>query len=173
MSSEKRFLHAYEELSDALFRHAYYRILDRHKAQDLMQETFVRIWNAITEKHTIENMRAFAYTVLNHLIIDDVRKKKPVSFSPLDTDDEKGFDPPSNDHAILETHIEAEHLLGVLGELDPECRDLITMRFVDDLSIKEIAALTNERENTVSVRIHRALEKIRGIAEKKNNEKNN
>lgn len=169
---EQAFLAAYEELSDAIFRHAYYRLLDRHKARDLMQEAFTRVWNAIQEGKKIENPKAFLYTVINHLIVDDVRKKRTVAFSDMRReDDEKDdpFDPPSNAHIELFMNTEAKRTLEEsLQALDGPYRSIIVMRFVDDMSPKEIAAATGERENTVSVRLHRAIRKMREATEEKN-----
>lgn len=170
---EQAFLTAYEELSDALFRHAYYRLLDRHKARDLMQEAFMRVWNTIKEGKKIDNLKAFLYTVTNHLIVDDVRKKRTVAFSDMRREDDENndsFNPPSNAHIELFMNTEAKHALEEsLRALEDPYRTIIIMRFVDDMSPKEIAEATGERENTVSVRLHRAIRKIREAAEEKTN----
>jgi RNA polymerase sigma-70 factor (ECF subfamily) len=48
-------------------------------------------------------------------------------------------------------------VLDALSILDTDIRDIIIMRYVDGLSVKEISDITGQRENSVSVRIHRAL----------------
>ncbi len=168
--SEKAFLTAYEDFSDAIFRHAYYRLLDRHKARDIMQEAFTRTWNSLQEGKKIENIRAFLYTVTNHLIVDDVRKKHPTPFADMKREtgeeDDETFDPASTAHIDLFMNAEAKHALEEsLRKLDGPYRDIIVMRFVDDMSPKEIAEATGERENTVSVRLHRAILKMRSGTE--------
>lgn len=174
--SEKTFLTAYEDLSDAIFRHAYYRLLDRPKARDIMQEAFTRVWNVLQEGKKIDNLKAFLYTVTNHLIIDDVRKKHPTAFSDMqrrEDEEGNGFDPPSNAHIELFMNTEAKHTLEEsLQVLEEPYRAIVVMRFVDDMSPKEIAEATGERENTISVRLHRALHKMRDAAEEKGDNKN-
>lgn len=170
--SEKEFLAVYDTLSDAIFRHAYYRLLDRHKARDIMQEAFTRVWNALQEGKKIENLKAFLYTVTNHLIVDDVRKKHPTAFSDMhkESEDEEGsaYDPPSSAHIELFMNTEAKRTLEEsLRTLDGPYRAIVVMRFVDDMSPKEIAEATGERENTVSVRLHRAIRKMREETEGK------
>ncbi len=164
---EKLLLKAYDEFSDAIFRHAYYRTFDRHKARDIMQEAFTRTWQSLQENKKIENIRAFLYTVTNHLIIDDVRKKRPTAFSDMrNEDEENNFDPASTAHIELFMNTEAKHLLEAsLQALDEHHRQIIIMRFVDDMTPQEIAHVTGERENTVSVRLHRAIRKMREITD--------
>jgi RNA polymerase sigma factor (sigma-70 family) len=54
-------------------------------------------------------------------------------------------------------------VLRALDSLDPRDRDVITMRFVEGIPPREIAGILGERENTISVRITRALKKLRLI----------
>ena len=75
---------------DAIFRHCYFRVFDRERARDLVQETFLKTWEYLTRGHDIENIRAFLYRVATNLIIDDSRRKKEISLEQLS---ESGFDP--------------------------------------------------------------------------------
>ena len=70
-SHESRFLNAFEEYSDALFRHASIRISDREKAIDLVHDTFTKVWSYGRDGHKIDSYRSFLYKVLNNLIIDE------------------------------------------------------------------------------------------------------
>ena len=73
------FTKAYDELSDAIFRHCWFRIGDRERAKDLMQETFTKSWQYISRGEKVDNLKAFLYRVANNLIIDEYRKKKELS----------------------------------------------------------------------------------------------
>ena len=101
---EQKFLEAYEAYADDLFRHAYFRVHDRERAKDLVQETFTKTWMTLSEGATIDNLRAFFYRVLTNAIIDESRKKKAVS---LDTLLEEGFAPRDEDatEAVLEVAV--------------------------------------------------------------------
>ncbi|MES2953299.1 MAG: RNA polymerase sigma factor [Patescibacteria group bacterium] len=152
------FLKAYDEYADAIFRHCYFRISDREKAKDITQETFLRAWHYLTEGHTINTMRSFLYRVANNLIIDEMRKKKTVSLDKLQ---EEGFDPGFDERSKTEREIDAKSVAGMLENLDEPYRNVITMRYINDLSPKEIAEILKESENAISVRIHRGIQKMR------------
>ncbi len=151
----------YESYSDALFRHILFRISDRERAKDLVQETFTKTWNYISTGTThIENEKAFLYKVANHLIIDWFRKKKELS---LDRLQEVGFDPSGNDHHKFVNQAEVTLLMKFINNLDEKYRDVVIMNYIDDLPIKEIAVVLGETENNISVRLHRGIKKLKEL----------
>ncbi len=80
---DDRFLHAFEEYGDALFRHSMLRISDRERAIDLVHDTFTKVWTYVKNGHEIEQYRPFLYKVLNNLIIDEYRKQREQSLDAL------------------------------------------------------------------------------------------
>jgi RNA polymerase sigma-70 factor (ECF subfamily) len=161
--NEQSFLEAYDAYADAIFRHCYFRVYDREQARDLVQETFIRTWEYLAKGEEVENIRAFLYRVANNLVIDHARKKKSVS---LDMLEEQGFNPSVNPQERLERTLDAQFVLQVLQELDAEYRQVVIMRYIDDLGPKDIAVALGESENVVSVRLHRALAKLRKLLSK-------
>lgn len=162
IAQEKAFLEAYEQYGDAIFRHCYFRVSDREKAKDLVQETFSRAWQFIASGHEVQNMKAYMYQIANNLIIDYYRKKKDISLDGLQED---GFDPGFDDREHLENFIAGKEALGMLESLDDAYRGVVIMRYVDDVPIQDIAVIMGVSENVVSVRLHRALKKLRGMFE--------
>ena len=155
---EKRFMEAYDEHADALFRHCLLRVRDREIAKDIVQETYSRTWVYLSEGKDVEYIRAFLYRVANNLIVDGARRKKATSLDTMI--DEDGFevrDESVSDPADKQSIREA---LNALGTLDEIYRTAITMRFLDEMSPKEIAQALNVSENVVSVRIHRGIERL-------------
>ena len=80
---EQKFLKAYDEYSDAIFRHCYFRVSDREKAKDLTQDTFTKTWEYVLKNGEVTDLRAFLYKVANNLIIDTYRKKKEDSLDDM------------------------------------------------------------------------------------------
>lgn len=155
----EEFLKAYDELSDALFRHCYYRCYDRERAKELMQECFVRAWEYVVEGKDIKNLKAFLYRVANNLVIDESRKKKE---SSLDVLMEAGFEPADGkDQTVI--NAEAGQMMRLLDRIDEKYRRVVAMRYLDDLSPKEIAIVMGESENVVSVRLHRGIRQLRDL----------
>lgn len=153
------FIRAYEDYSDAIFRFTLLKTRNRDLALDITQETFTKTWEYIEADKEIGHMRGFLYQIARNLIIDQHRKKTAYSLESLK---ESGFDPETDEREHADD-FDIEKALSVLDELDPKYRDPITMRYIEDLSIKEIAKVLDEQENTVSVRIHRGLEKLRTL----------
>ncbi|UPA22104.1 RNA polymerase sigma factor [Candidatus Peribacteria bacterium] len=155
---EREFLAAYDAYADAIFRHCYFRAFDRERGKDLMQETFMRMWGYLSKGGEVQNMRAFLYRIANNLLADEARKKKEMSLDKLQED---GFDPGLDETPIMQSKIEHSRVMRSLTHLDDNYREMIVMRYVNELSPSEIAEVTGESANTVSVRIYRGLKQLR------------
>lgn len=154
------FLRAYDEYADQLFRHAYFRVYDRELAMDLMQEAFQNIWVYLSKGHEISKLRAFLYKTVRNLVITHLRKKKQMSLEELM---EKGFQPSVDTMGKYRIDLEAQRIIKAIKKLPKKYQEIMTMRYMEELSFKEIATLTGHTENLVGVRINRALSKIRKI----------
>lgn len=159
-SPEQRFLAIYETHADAIFRHCYYRVEHRELAHDLAQEAFLRTWQYLANGHSIDNMRAFLYRVANNVIIDDRRKAKELS---LDTLREEGFEPASEAHKKVVAGAEIAEITQVLEQLQEKEREVIILRYINDLQPKEIAYILGESTNVISVRLHRAVQRLQTL----------
>ncbi len=150
------FLKAYDELGDAIFRHCYFRVYDRERAKELAQECFLRTWDQIARGREINNLKAFLYRVATNLTIDESRRRKEES---LESRLEAGFEPAVAPRSAEQA--EAARLLAAADRLDPKYREVLIMRYVEGLGPAEIAGIIGETENNVSVRLHRAIERLR------------
>lgn len=164
-SQEKRFLEAFEEYNDALFRHAQIRVSDRERALDLVHDTFTKVWSYVRAGHEVDSFRPFLYKVLNNLIVDEYRKRRESSLDAILAQEgvnEGSFNElVENSAEALAATMDGRHAFDLLQTLPDEYREVITLRFVDGLGPKEIAELIEESENVVSVRLHRALKALR------------
>ncbi len=159
---ERDFLTLFEGASDAVFRHCLFKLSDRERAVDVTEEAFARTWEYLASGREVENLKAFVFRTANNLIIDHYRKKKE---SSLDAMAEYGFDPASTDHERIPEQAAGREALALVAQLGEDDEEVIMLRFVSDLSIGEIADIRKESENAVSVRIHRALKKLKEMLE--------
>ncbi len=165
-NTEKEFLKAYEDLSDALFRHCFFRVSDREIALDLVQETFFKVWRSISSGSEILNMKAVLFKTASNLIIDYYRKKKNVSLDEMQED--LNFDPVGEGTESIEKSAEWSIIRKTIDMLDEKYKEVMILRYVDGFSVGEVAEILGESENVVSVRIHRATARAKEIF---NNEK--
>lgn len=167
---ERMFREAFDAHADELFRHARARLSDHERARELVQETFLRTWNYLVLGGEIERYRPFLFRTLSNLIIDEYRKHKTVSLDRLLEEDETGVEAEGSllrdEYDLLEemaVSFEATAALEGLTKLPPRDQAVVTMRFIDGLSPREIAEALGETENAISVRLHRGIRKLRAI----------
>jgi RNA polymerase sigma-70 factor (ECF subfamily) len=152
------FLRAYDEHSDGLFRYALFKTSNRELALDIVQDTFTNVWEYIAKGGKIDNIKAFLYRTLGNKIIDSYRKKQSESLDNLMSE---GYDIGFDDRKKMEDLLMGESVWAKVTEMEPVHIEILTLRYMNDLSIKEIANIIDQSENSVSVKIHRALEKLK------------
>lgn len=158
--TEAQFLEAYDLYADAIFRHCALRVGDRELGKDLMQDTFLRAWQTLQNGTVVENIRAFLYTVANHLIIDHARRRKLRPESSLeDMQEETGFDVPDK-APDPKRAFEGTHVLETLQNVEEPYRTALVMHYVDGLPPREIAEALGISANLASVRLHRGLAQL-------------
>jgi RNA polymerase sigma-70 factor (ECF subfamily) len=161
---EEDFLAAFEDHSDALFRHCLVRVRDRELAKDIVQETFTKTWDYLAKGKQVEHLRAFLYRVANNLIVDSSRRKRSSSLDHLMEED--GFEVEDENVRDPADIPDARLAMKLLDTLDEIYRVVVVMRFIDGLSPKEIARTLNVSENVVSVRLYRGIERLKSIVNK-------
>jgi len=154
------FLEAYDKHADAIFKHCYFRLFNRERAKEIMQDTFLRAWEQMAKGVEIKNIKAFLYRIATNLIIDDTRKKKT---SSLDLMQGQGFNPAVSDTDAIFNRLDGERVKKMIERMDEKYATVILMRYVDDLTVKEISEILSVTQNVVSVRIHRGLKEIKKI----------
>ncbi|OGH67546.1 MAG: hypothetical protein A3C15_03210 [Candidatus Magasanikbacteria bacterium RIFCSPHIGHO2_02_FULL_50_9b] len=160
-SSDQQFIRWYDDYADAIFRHCYYRVFDRERARELMQETYTRAWEYVRSGKNVENARALLYRIANNLVIDEARKRSSnptYATSSLEELHEHGFDPVSR-HDHLHELVTTDEVRRILEGLNDDERSLILMRYVDGFGPQDIARILSETPNVISVRLHRCVQK--------------
>lgn len=162
IETEEFFLDGYDKYADEIFRHLSFRVFNRDRVKDLLQETFSRTWEYLTKGREIDNLRAFLYKVANNLIIDEVKKKNSLSLEELS---EAGFqiEDFKKSSQALSFNLEYQEAIKEIKKLDEDYKQVVIMRYVEELSIKEISKILRVSENLVSVRLNRALNKLRQV----------
>jgi DNA-directed RNA polymerase specialized sigma24 family protein len=105
-------------------------------------------------------MKAFLYHVLNNLIIDEYRKNNNKAVS-LDAMLEKGFMPNSGDYQRLFDSIDGKKALLLIKLLPKIYQKVMSMRYVQGFSIKEMSNITGQSKNSITVQTHRGLLKLK------------
>ncbi len=130
-----------------------------------MQDAFLKTWEYIAKGNEVEDMRAFLYRTANNLIIDQYRRKAKRTEESFEDMQEKGFDVASEEDTTRETEagFTAAEVTQVLGKIEEPYRSAVIMRYIDELSPKQIASALGESVNVVSVRINRGMKKLKSL----------
>lgn len=128
-------------------------------AEDLANEAFLEVWRYIfRERQAVQHLQALLFTIVRRLVIDHYRKRKGNEVDPeiMET-------VPDSRSMLKELELdeEAGSVRQVIESLRDEYREILTLRFVDELDIREIAPILNKSSGAVRVLLHRALSALR------------
>lgn len=156
----KRMTSAHGEFQKGLTSHAYFKLNDYATSEDLVQITFMKTWSYLVREGKIHIMKAFLYHILNNLIVDEYRKRKNLS---LDLLVEKGYEPSDDQRESLIDLLDGKGALLLIAQLPKRHQAVLRMRYVQGLTLEEMALATGVSKNTVSVRSHRGLAKLKAL----------
>lgn len=151
---------AHQDFEKKLSVYAFFKTHNLATSQDLVQETFIKTWKYLVKGGDVVTMKAFLYHILNNLIIDEYRKKKTTS---LDILLEKGYEPSVDDSERFFDFLDGKSLILLISKLPPKYQKVINMKYVQFLSLEEMALILGKSKNSVAVDAHRGLEKLKVI----------
>ena len=150
-----------EQYQHRLLRYLVYLAGNRELAEDLFQETWIRV---LERGHQYDGKHEFAtwlYAVARNLTIDYLRKKSPLSLDGLMEDEEHPSVEPADTRPlaweIVQQREQAERVSAVLVTIPAECRETLVLRFQEGLALDEIARVTGAPLGTVKSRLYRGL----------------
>ena len=158
-----------ERYHPTIFSHLENRLRDRDKAEEFTQETFLKLIRELKEREMPMNIRAWLYSVANNLCRDywrsaGYRKEKQILDVLPEVRDRKGqvID-------IIEFKERRKEIASLLNELPDLQRQIVTMRYYNDLKLREIAAELACPLGTVKSRLFHALKFLKSRIEEKGN----
>lgn len=146
-------------LKDKLFRLALRITLDRAEAEDVVQDTMIRVWNKRDEWPQFDSIEAYCLTVTRNLAIDRSQKKEAqnVELTPEMEEAPEASGP--YDRLINDERMKIIHRL--INELPEKQRLIMQLRDIEGESYKEIAKVLNLTEEQIKVNLFRARQKVK------------
>lgn len=155
-------------LKDKFFRLALRITLDRAEAEDITQETLIRMWEQRDSWNEIQSLEAWGLTICRNFALDHIRKRQ------LQVEREQDFLTPSLPHSVtssllsspppdeqLDQKQRVEAVLQLIDQLPEVQRTVIQLRDIEGMRYDEIAQATGLSETQVKVYLHRARKRIR------------
>ncbi|TDD27277.1 RNA polymerase sigma factor SigE [Actinomadura sp. KC06] len=153
------------EHSTRVFRLAYRLTGNRHDAEDLTQDVFIRVFRSLSS-YTPGTFEGWLHRITTNLFLDRARRKQRIRFDALGDDAAERLQgrEPSPAQAYDERHLDAD-IQRALDDLVPEYRAAVVLCDIEGLSYEEIAATLNVKLGTVRSRIHRGRAHLRDALE--------
>lgn len=165
---EEAFGKLYDKYVDDIFRFVSFRVRNQAEAEDLSADVFLKAWQYLSGgSRGIENFKALLYRIARNVVIDHYRK----SGRELLSIDESQWETLVDTSLNIEEHQQIKDDLRLvreaIEELLPDHRELILMRYADDLTIEEIAGISGKSKGAVRVTLHRAVKALKEIFKKR------
>ncbi len=152
---------------EPIFRMVYVRTRSRVDAEDLTQDVFIQAFKSIRRLRKVDRFRSWLYSIAVNRVRDYHRKKRLSTFFVISsgeeipgTESKDAFDDPEPLKEVMRKDFWG-HLEGFFGKLSHLEKEVFTMRFLDQLTLREIAESLGKGESTVKTHLYRALKKFR------------
>ncbi len=151
----------YDQNHEALFRYIWLKVGDRHLAEDLTGDVFVRMLAALPRYRPMQaTFRAWLYRIAHNLVMDYYRKEsnhKSVSLQHAETRGEEE----ATIHTLFEQKLTLERLRIALQSLEQTQREAVALRFLSGLSLQEAAVVMGKTKAALKALQHRGLSALR------------
>jgi len=161
-----------EQYHYRLFRYLLYLTGRRDTAEDLFQETWVRVIERGHQYNDKWKFEAWLFSIARHLTIDLMRKRTPEAFKQDDLESASGLAASTEEREfgpstafspldLISSREESARVTAALGHLPAAFREVLLLRFQEDLGLEEIARLIEAPLSTVKSRLYRGLSALR------------
>ena len=147
-------------LKNELFRLALRITLNRFEAEDIVQDTLIKVWNRRSDWNDIDSIEAFSLTICRNLSLDRIKKKENNNDS---LEDVKGAEPLASSNP-QDRMIQADRvglIKQIVDSLPEKQRSCMQLRDFEGKSYKEIATILDITEEQVKVNIFRARQAVK------------
>lgn len=158
------FIEMYDRHIDPIYRFILLKVSNKDLAWDIAQECFLKVWQYQKDSDSeIKNYRAFLFSIARNLIIDHWRRKDRAA-----TIDLEGVAFALEDAGNLHEETSVKHemleLMKFINRLPEHQKEILLLRYIEDLSFSEIAKIIGKSAVSTRVEAHRAIKKIRTYA---------
>jgi RNA polymerase sigma-70 factor (ECF subfamily) len=150
----------YDRYQPAIYRFIVVKVGSREEAEDITHHVFLSAWQKVgTYKHQGHPFSSWLYQIARNMVIDHYRSKRDdISLDKLDPESSII---PAVAQSDLSMKLQLEKVHAAIKELKPDYQDVIILRFVEDLPLKETAAILKKSEGAVKLAQHRAIKELK------------
>ena len=160
--NQKKFTKIYDEYVDSIYRFVFIKVNSNEIAEDLTSEVFLKSWEKFKQKQgdSIENPRAYLYKIARNRIIDFYRERGKTTIISIEQE-KIVLKSDENLEENQEKDMNLEKIQKALTNLNSDYQDVIILRHIDGLSIKDIAKILDKSNGATRVMLHRAMKQLK------------
>lgn len=152
----------YDHYHPKIYRFVYLKVSNREEAEDITHHVFLSAWQNI-KKYRFQGFpfSSWLYHIARNKVIDHYRSA--THHSPIESTEVERIATPENVMESADASLSREHIQLAISRLPADQQDIVIMRFVEDMSHKEIAAVLQKTEGAVKVMQHRTLKRLKAM----------
>lgn len=161
---ESLFQAVFSQEYERLCRYAYTYLQDEHRAEDIVQETFIRIWEQKKEMIGTDGLKFYLVTAVRNNCISHLRKQKTEGVRYTEVTPEPDPEPFfTARHYNEEEKLQKQKIADALNKLPPKCKEVFLLVKMQGLSYKEAAQILDISVKTIENQMGKALKIFREL----------
>ncbi|MBI4600047.1 RNA polymerase sigma factor [Candidatus Uhrbacteria bacterium] len=157
------FGHIFDFYHEKIYRFVYLKVATGEDAEDIVAETFLKVWQYIKEGKKIKTLQAFLYQIARNLVVDFYRRKG----APTESLEDAEITIADRSDLSLEEKMtlksDMAKVEGALRLLKDAYREVIVLHFLNELSLSETAKIIEKSPGATRVLLHRGMKTLKNM----------
>ena len=159
------FAELYRRYIEKIYRFIFFKIGDRANSEDIASDVFLKTWNYLSdsERLPVESFSGFVYQIARNAVVDWYRGHANTAEHAIEAAHEMEAPAASSPNSAVENMHDLDRTYRAIKKLKQEYQEVVHLRYIDELSIGEIAVIMGKGHTSVRVTLHRAMKKLREV----------
>ncbi len=166
------FAKIYDLYARRIYRFVYFKVSSEEEAQDITADAFLKAWQYLLDEkgREVKHLNALLYSNARNRVIDHYRSRAVRETVPLIEEAEELISDDRLEQEKAEARIDTQFLEKHLRSLKDEYREVLVMKFLDEMDNAEISRILGKQPGNVRVLVHRATEALRDLVSRQKHE---
>ena len=156
------FAELYDKYIEQIYQFVFFKLSNTHEAEDVTSEVFLKTWDYLTNPASkrVNRFSSFIYQVARNKVIDVYRQRSTRQTYSLDEVPEESVVAEQTTEFTVSAGQDKDRMLAALARMKQEYQEVILLRHIDGLPMKDIAIIVGKGQAAVRVTLHRAMKKL-------------
>ncbi len=160
------FANLYDRHVAEVYRFVFFKLSNKEEAEDITSDVFLQLWRYLQEEgRRVKNFRGLLYQIARNKIIDTYRARAKKQEVSLEVVLELPLESINSVSDRLAEQGEMERIFRAVKKMKEEYQEVIVLRYINELTIGEIADALGKKRTAVRVTLHRATKKLKELLE--------